>query len=93
MKLWTDGRTTEAAYTKSSPGAFGSGELKNQAPVNSLNMTFFDLSVLKHIKRILRTQKNCGVLKTLLKVINEPKICLTLFRSVVRTPSVSLLQS
>ena len=32
MKLWTDGRTdgrtTEAAYTISSPGAFGSGELK-----------------------------------------------------------------
>ena len=35
MKLWTDdgrmddGRTTEPAYTISSPGAFGSGELKN----------------------------------------------------------------
>ena len=29
MKLWTDGRrTTEPAYTISSPGAFGSGELK-----------------------------------------------------------------
>ena len=28
MKLWTDdGRTTEPAYTISSPGAFGSGEL------------------------------------------------------------------
>ena len=25
----TDGRTTEPAYTISSPGAFGSGELKN----------------------------------------------------------------
>ena len=30
-----DGRTTEAAYTKSSPRALGSGELKIQAPVNS----------------------------------------------------------
>ena len=30
-----DGRTTEAAYTKSSPGAFGSDELKIQATVNS----------------------------------------------------------
>ena len=29
LKLWTDdGRTTEPAYTISSPGAFGSGELK-----------------------------------------------------------------
>ena len=29
MKLWTDGRrTTEPTYTISSPGAFGSGELK-----------------------------------------------------------------
>ena len=27
--MWTDdGRTTEASHTKSSPGAFGSGELK-----------------------------------------------------------------
>ena len=26
-----DGRTTEPAYTKSSPGAFGSGELKMQS--------------------------------------------------------------
>ena len=26
----TDGRTTEPAYTISSPGAFGSGELKNR---------------------------------------------------------------
>ena len=30
-----DGRTTDAAYTKSSPRALGSGELKIQAPVNS----------------------------------------------------------
>ena len=30
-----NGRTTEAAYTKISPGAFGSDELKIQAPVNS----------------------------------------------------------
>ena len=34
MKLWTDdrrtdGRTTEPAYIISSPGAFGSGELKS----------------------------------------------------------------
>ena len=29
LKVWTDdGRTTEASHTKSSPGAFGSGELK-----------------------------------------------------------------
>ena len=38
LKLWTDDgrttddgrRTTEPAYTISSPGAFGSGELKNK---------------------------------------------------------------
>ena len=29
LKVWTDdGQTTEASHTKSSPGAFGSGELK-----------------------------------------------------------------
>ena len=29
LKVWTDdGRTTEASHTKSSPGAFGSWELK-----------------------------------------------------------------
>ena len=31
LKVWTDdGRTTEAAHTISSPGAFGSGELKGK---------------------------------------------------------------
>ena len=30
MKLWTDGRTTEPAYTISSHRAFGSGELKKK---------------------------------------------------------------
>ena len=31
MKLWTDnGRTMEPAYTISSPGTFGSGELKKK---------------------------------------------------------------
>ena len=32
LKLWTDDdeRTTEPAYTISSPGAFGSGELKTE---------------------------------------------------------------
>ena len=29
VRRTTDGRTTEPAYTISSPGAFGSGELKN----------------------------------------------------------------
>ena len=29
LKLWTDGRTTESANTKSSRGAFVSGELKS----------------------------------------------------------------
>ena len=34
MKLWTDGRrTTEPAYTISSPGAFGSGELKSKKDI------------------------------------------------------------
>ena len=33
LKLWTDGRTTEPAYTISSPGAFGSGELKTKLGV------------------------------------------------------------
>ena len=58
-----DGRTTEAAYTNSSPGAFGSGELKIQAPVNSLNMKYFDSSVLKHIKHICAHKRTVGFLK------------------------------
>ena len=37
LKLWMDGRTdrrtTETAYTISSPGAFGSGELKTEVKI------------------------------------------------------------
>ena len=43
LKLWTDdgrrvtdGRTTEPAYIISSPGAFGSGELKKQQKRNTV---------------------------------------------------------
>ena len=33
----TDGQTTEPAYTISSPGAFGSGELKIEKPLISIS--------------------------------------------------------
>ena len=38
LKVWTDdGRTTEASHTISSPGAFGSGELKNNMAMMALD--------------------------------------------------------
>ena len=47
LKVWTDdGRTTEASYTISSPGAFGSGELKTTANVLWSNLCLNGLVVL-----------------------------------------------
>ena len=40
-----DGRTTKASHTKSSPGAFGSGELK-------ITCTYFTSSLLQNSKCI-----------------------------------------
>ena len=48
LKVWTDdGRTTEACHTKSSPGAFGSGELKTHLALtvsNSLLQSYLVVS-------------------------------------------------
>ena len=42
MKLWTDdGRTTEASHTISSPGAFGSRELKIKNKIYIIIIFFF----------------------------------------------------
>ena len=42
---WTDGRTTEPACTISSPGAFGSGELKTLLTIKMPAFLFFYLLV------------------------------------------------
>ena len=50
--MWTDdGRTTEASHTKSSPGAFGSGELKIK--VYSAAIFFGTLRVNKALPKSL----------------------------------------
>ena len=57
MKLWTDDgrtddgrRTTEPAYTISSPGAFGSGELKTK---------LLQFSSKKEIENLTLSVKDC----------------------------------
>ena len=61
MKLWTDvGRrtTTEPAYTITSPGAFGSGELKRRVTV-----VIFKISDLKNVNfASFSTRRYNGVL-------------------------------
>ena len=46
--MWTDdGRTTEASHTKSSPGAFGSGELKSRNCFQDLKyIVLYDFDVI-----------------------------------------------
>ena len=58
----TDGRTTEPAYTISSPGAFGSGELKSEL---GLTLTFFmsrsDVGKCQNIKFVVKFWRSKNV--------------------------------
>ena len=50
LKVWTDdGRTTEASHTKSSPRAFGSGELKIVSTKCFCINVFFSMSVHRNL--------------------------------------------
>ena len=77
MKLWTDdGRTTEPAYTISSPGAFGSGELKKVSfdPVcfplvllekkNKKKIYYFSVNTKNISSHVLKISENSLVLRT-----------------------------